>query len=66
MARSNSKLGMLNIHIDENGRYHCDIRIQRRNRPRERVFSRFDDLSSAVGYRDEQRRKLGLPPAEDE
>lgn len=64
--RRNSKLKHLNIHLDESrDRYACDIRVSRRDRPYVRKVQYFETLSGAVGWRDEIRGKLGLPPAED-
>lgn len=64
-ARSNSQTGLLNIHVQENGLFCCDIRITRDGRLKKRYAKRFAHLEDAVEWRDAMREKLRLDPAKD-
>ena len=67
IPRKHNRLGYLNIHIDQRtGDYFADVRVERKGKPYVRHARRFETLSCAVGYRDEMRRKYGLPAAEDD
>lgn len=64
-ARINSKTGRLNVHVQEDGLYCVQMAIGSREN-KQRTRKRFVDLDEAIAWRDLTRRRLGLPPAEDD